>query len=66
VNIPGAYDQKEPGIVLDVWGKPAEHKKYVIPGPQLYHDKYEAPIGSPTIVTDTGALPANLEKGTRS
>ena len=82
VTIPGAYKQKDFSVSLDVWGKPAEHVKYVskentilqlvatytkiflqlAPGPPLYQGKHDAPAGSPAVVKETGAFPAELRK----
>jgi hypothetical protein len=57
VTIPGAYRQADPGLTLL-----NAQAKYVVPGPQLYQGKYDAPTGSPAVVKNTGDFPGSLQK----
>jgi len=66
VVFPGGYKKNEPGLVTNLFdksGKPVNWEKYIIPGPPKYAGKYEAPTGSPPVVSekDRGIFPAEFQ-----
>jgi hypothetical protein len=66
VKFPGGYKTNDPSLVgnlYDAAGKPLDWSKYVIPGPAKYAGKYDAPTGSPPVVSDKerGVFPPEFE-----
>jgi len=62
----GGYDAKSPSLVGNLYnaaGQPLNWDKYVIPGPPKYAGKFDAPTGSPPVVSDKdrGVFPAAFQ-----
>jgi hypothetical protein len=67
VKFPGAYKISDPSLSTSLFAKngapTGKWDQWVIPGPPVYKGKYEAPTGSPPVVSekDRGIFPAAFQ-----
>lgn len=67
VKFPGAYVKNDPSLIFNLHvkgGGPSDWANYKIPGPPKYAGQYEAPAGTPPVVSekDRGVFPEAFQK----